>query len=271
MYIIREKKTGQLLHVDMDIDKSLKPEEIKEQFPDFDAQTMETGWATHDTLPDPFIITKDGKIAEMPLKEQVERGLLILAPHEKVVGNKIVEKTLSEQVKDGSLVLAPTQKLVKNEIVEKTLKEQLKEGLITLGDHEKIENNEIVVKTLEERVKEGLETINEPFSYAKEDGIFKRTVKELIEGKLLKTKAHCREALDKLGIEIEQEIATEYSPGREMKIIKAYLYWIDDGKPGKDDERERRFKDMKAFTDKVRKKFKPMKDEIKKLLETLKK
>ena len=89
-----------------------------------------------------------------------------------------------------------------------------------LGSDEKIENNQVVVK-IEERVRDGLEHLNQPFTYAKGDEILKRTVKQLIEGKYLKTKAQSREALDKLGAEIEQKIATKYNIGREMKIKTA--------------------------------------------------
>lgn len=270
MYIVREKKTGQLLYADMNVDKALQPREIKEKFPDFNAKTMETGWSVHDTLPDHFIISKEGKISEMSLQDQMKKGLLSLASYQKISGNQIVEKSLAEKVTDGLLKLEPQQKIIKNEIVEKTLNEQVEEGLIVLGSHEKIENNQVVGKTLEERVRDGLEHLNQPFTYAKGDEVLRRTVKQLIEGKFLKTRAHCREALDKLGVEMEQEIATKYSVGREMKILKSYLYWMDDGKPDKD-KREKQFKEMKAYTDKVKKEFMPLKDEIKKLLETLNK
>ena len=60
----------------MEIDRALKPREIKEKFPDFNAKTMETGWAVYDILLIPLLSVKKEKGSEMSLEDQMKKELL---------------------------------------------------------------------------------------------------------------------------------------------------------------------------------------------------
>lgn len=55
--------------------------------------------------------------------------------------------------------------------------------------------------------------------------------------------------------QIELEIAKKFSPGNELRTLKDYVAWIDDGEP-KRDVREREYLKMEKYVNKVRQKHK---------------
>jgi hypothetical protein len=164
MYIVRNKKTKEILHVNpAPLTQKLKGKEI---YFKFDPKKMETGEIDGD-LPEHFKIDEKGKIVEFTLQEKVETGIVALKPGQKMEDNQIVEKTLSEKAADGLITLSPTQKITgkgKHEkIVEKTLSEQIADGTKKLTPNQKLigkgKDERIVEKTLSEQVKEGLITL----------------------------------------------------------------------------------------------------------------
>jgi len=161
MYIVRDKKTKEILHVNpAPLKQKLKGKDI---YFKFDSNKMEIGEIDGD-LPEHFKIDKKGKIVEFTLQEKVEAGIVVLKPGQKIENNQVVEKTLSEKAAQGLITLSPTQKITgkgKNEkIVEKTLSEQIADGTKKLSPKQKVigkgKDEQIVEKTLSEQVEEGL-------------------------------------------------------------------------------------------------------------------
>jgi hypothetical protein len=174
-------------------------------------------------------------------------------------------KTLEDLIKEGSLQLQPHEKIVKNQIVTKTIEEQVAEGVIVLAPQEKLEEGEIVRKTLKERVEEGLAFLNEPFEYIAEDIKKNRPIAEVVEKGFLKTCSQCEEALAIMNKEIEAKIAEKYSFGYEVKLVKRYTEWLNDGKPAKD-RREKKYLDMQIYIEDMKKQYKPLREKVRKIM-----
>lgn len=262
MYIVRDKKTKKIIHTNpAPLFQNL---EGKDVYYKFDSKKMEIG-KTDGLLPEHFDINEKGEIIELTISNLVERGLIRLENHQKISGKNIVDKTVSELVKEGLLVLQPNQKIEKNKIIEKSLKELVDDGIIKLTPSQKIKGNEIVEKSLKEKVKEGLVKIDEPFEYIEGEVIFKYTIKDLVEKKLLKTKEHCDKAITMVNLEIEQRIAEKYSPGYELKLTKDFIDWMAEA--GKEsDKRAIAYKKMKDEIEKIKIEYKNIKQYINNLI-----
>ena len=152
-----------------------------------------------------------------------------------------------------------------------TLEEAVTEGYLQLQPEEKIVDNVIVLKSNQELVDEGLLTLNDPFDYVdQEDQIQRYTVAELMEKDLIKTQAAANACLKKLDDIVERDIRPEYSAGYESKLTKRYLEWMNEGKPA-NDSREEKFLTMQQRIDEIRLEHKDLREQVKTLLEILKK
>jgi hypothetical protein len=141
MYIVRNKKTKEIIHVNpAPLSQQLKGKDVYYQF---DGRTMEIGRIDAHELPAHYTINRKGEIVEPSLQELVAHGIVKLAPDQKIVGNEIVPKTISEKVASGLIKLPPTYKIVgkgpDEVLVEKTLSEQVAEGLISLSPLQRVE------------------------------------------------------------------------------------------------------------------------------------
>lgn len=231
MYIVRNKKTKELIHINpAPLDQNLDGKKI---FFKYDPKKMEIG-KTDGLLPEYFDINENGQIVELTIQDLVEKGVIKLEAHHKIVENSIVDKTVSELVKEGLLKLQSNQKIEKNKIVEKSLKEQVKEGIIK---------------------------IDEPFEYIAGDEIKKHSIKEIVDKKLLKTKKQCEKAILMINGEIEQKIAAKYSHGTEMKITKDYIDWMAE-KGSDKDEKAIAYKNMKNEIAKIKSEYAELKKRI---------
>jgi hypothetical protein len=135
MYIVRDKKTKKILHVNpAPLSQQLKGKDI---YFKFDPGKMEIGEIDGD-LPEHFEIDKKGNIVELDLDEKVKAGIVKLEPGKKLKDGRIIDKTTSEKVADGLITLSPTQKIIgvgeDEQIIAKSRQEQLDEGLITLEE-----------------------------------------------------------------------------------------------------------------------------------------
>jgi hypothetical protein len=135
MYIVRDKKTKAIIHVNpAPLSQKLKGKAVYFQY---DRATMEIGSTDAYELPSHFTINKKGAIVEFTLQQLVDQGIMALAPDEKIVDNRIMHKTVAEKVAEGLIVLPPAYKIVgkgqDEKVVEKTLSEQVAEGLLTLS------------------------------------------------------------------------------------------------------------------------------------------
>ena len=132
MYIVREKTNGKVLH----INPAPPSQQLqgKDVYFLFDPATMEIG-KTDRPLPEHFKIDRAGEIVELSLEEQIQKGIILLSPGEKLVGNRIVPMTLREKVKAGLLVLGRGQKIAGEEadqrIAAMTPDEMVDAGLTT--------------------------------------------------------------------------------------------------------------------------------------------
>jgi hypothetical protein len=258
MYIVRDKKTKEIIHSNpAPLSQNLSGTEV---YCNFNSQKMEIG-KTDGLLPEHFDINDSGEIVELTLHDLVEKGIVKLKAHEKVVHNKIVDKTVSELVKEGLLQLNPNQKIEKNEIVHKSMTELVEEGIVKLTPTQKIKGDDILEKSLSEQVKEGIIKLNEPFEYVDGYEIKRYSIKELIEKKLPKTKKQWDIAYSMLNDEIERKISEKYTLGYELKITKGYLQWIKDGNPTKD-EREITYQNMQNEINKIKNEYKSLKQKL---------
>lgn len=162
MYIVRNKKTQEILHINpAPLSQKLRGKDV---YYNFDKETMEIGKTDSTTLPEYFTIDAQGYIRELSLEEKVKKGLIQISPDQKIDGEQIMEKTISEKLKEGLVTLEPTQKVVthmgEEMIVDKTPSELIAEGVIELSPYQKIvvegTEEKIVDKSPEELMEAGL-------------------------------------------------------------------------------------------------------------------
>ena len=108
MYVVRNKKTAKLVHVNpAPLSQALEPKEV---YARFDPKTMEIG-KTDGPLPESFDIGDDGEIVPSAPERTPELEMPAVPAMEKVVheesGVRLVEKTPQELVEDG--VLTPEE------------------------------------------------------------------------------------------------------------------------------------------------------------------
>ena len=108
MYAIRNKKTKAVIYINHSpLSKNLTDKEI---YPEFDPKTMEIGKTEKGYVPAYFNINNQGEIVELTLKEQVDAGIPVMPPHQKLIGGKIVDKTITELIKGGITSLDEVKK-----------------------------------------------------------------------------------------------------------------------------------------------------------------
>ena len=236
MYIIRKKNRGDIVFISsVDMQKQADPMDV---YPEFNRETMEIGWHDSKVIPEHFDITKDGLVVALSLSEQVEQGLIQLTETQKIEDEKIVDKTEQELIEEGVI-----------QVEEPPQPEEMSEPP-------------------SEQLQETLDDIDEPFEYIQDNLLYTRTLAEVIEGDLLKTKEQAEKALRKLDRKVEKKVALKYSSGYELKLTKRYMEWQLDGKP-ENDRREQKYIEMRQEIDAVRKEFKPLREKVKNLLTTL--
>lgn len=131
MYIVRDKKTREILHKNpAPLGQQLLNEEV---YFKFDPKKMEIGKLDGE-LPEHYRIDENGMITELTLQEKVKKGIILLESHQKTEGNEIVEKTLAEKIEAGLIEIEPGQNVIDEQIINKPLQEQLDEKLITLDE-----------------------------------------------------------------------------------------------------------------------------------------
>lgn len=133
MYVVRNKKSKKILHINpAPLSQKLDGTNV---FHGFDPKKMEIGRWEGPVLPEHFEIDKKGRVVELSLPMKVKKGLVELAPHQKIEKGEIVDKSLAEQVKEGLVSLSPTQKIVgvgpDEEIVEKSVAELAEDGVLS--------------------------------------------------------------------------------------------------------------------------------------------
>lgn len=102
MYIVRNKKTKKLIHVNpAPLSQNLKDKEI---YYKYSPKTMEIG-KSDSKLPEYFDINEKGEIVELQLSELVKKGIVKLKAYQKIKDNAIAEKTIGELVEEGLLKL----------------------------------------------------------------------------------------------------------------------------------------------------------------------
>lgn len=131
MYVVREKKSKKVIHINpAPLKQAL---EGKDVYMEFDARKMEIG-RSDAALPEHFDINNDGEIVELGLLEKVKTGIIELEPEQKVKDGEIVEKTMEEKRAEGLIKLEPNEKVEGDRIVEKSQAELLDDGLIKLDE-----------------------------------------------------------------------------------------------------------------------------------------
>lgn len=231
MYILIDKKTKRVL--DSFDGVGMNEENPTENFPQFDAESMAIGYGNFmEPLPSHINVDESNRAIRLSTIEEVELGLRILEPWEKIENNKIVAKTIEEQVKAGLITLSPVEKLDEGQIVQKTVEEQCKEGLLQ---------------------------INEPFCYVENNEIKTRSYDELIAGNYLKTKAQWEEFQTKIYDAMRRDSNAVYSLGEELEIIKDCLDWICEklGVEEDDDPRCQKYREMQVYLVKVNAQYQP--------------
>ncbi|NQZ10760.1 MAG: hypothetical protein HRT35_26710 [Algicola sp.] len=85
---------------------------------------------------------------------------------------------------------------------------------------------------------------------------------------LLKTLKSCKKAFGLLDEEIEQRFAIRYSHGKEMKLLKNYVAWIDEEKPT-DDNRPVKYQKMQDFLLLLKQDYSELRQQLKALITPL--
>ena len=183
MYIVRNKATGQIIHVNpAPVSQGLEGTDIYYQI---DLATMEVARGDLPEVPDHFDIDGAGAIVPWTLERKVLRGVLTLPPDLKAVGNTVVPKTLSEKVADGTVQLRINEKLVGDRIEPKTVAEMVDDGSIRLTPTQIVDGDEVREMTEGEKVLAGL-TALDPRLKVVDGRIVPKTPAELIQDDLLK-------------------------------------------------------------------------------------
>jgi hypothetical protein len=218
MYIVRDKKTKEILHTNMaPLSQNLSEHEI---YYYFDSSTMETGKTDLSFIPENYKIDSSGYITESSLQELLDEGKIKISPEEKIVGDQVVEKSISEKIKEGLLILPPTQKLVvsgdKETIIEKTPSELIAENLYTLSPTEKIvgtgDDEKIVQKSLEEQFEEGLLKLG-PHQRIVDNTIVTYTLQEMFDKGFIDLTEYKKQTIEEysmLSFTIRDTIIPEY-------------------------------------------------------------
>ena len=103
MYIVRNKKTKKLIHMNpAPLSQNLKEKEI---YYKYNSKTMEIG-KSDSKLPKYFDINESGKIIELQLMDMVEKGFIKIKAYQKIIDNSIVEKSIGELIEEGLLKLS---------------------------------------------------------------------------------------------------------------------------------------------------------------------
>jgi len=183
MYIVRNKATGQIIHVNpAPVSQGLEGTDIYYQL---DLATMEVARGDLAEVPDHFDIDGTGAIVPWTLERKVLRGVLTLPPDLKAVGDTVVLKTLAEKVADGTVQLRSNEKLVGDRIEPKTVAEMVDEGLIQLTPTQIIDGDEVREMTDGEKVMAGLIELD-PRLKVEGKRVVPKTLAELVQDDLLK-------------------------------------------------------------------------------------
>lgn len=218
MYVIRDKKTGAIIHINpAPLTQELTGTDV---YYLYDSNTMEIGRTNLNVLPEYFTIDTEQIIRELSLEEQVKEGLIQLAPDQKIVDNQIIDKTISEKIKDGLITLTPSQKVIgsgiEERIVRKTPSELIADNLLKLSKKQTIigsgEDERIVTKSLEEQVHEGLLQLS-PNQRIENDRIVTYSDDELFDKGLInldESKKRKIEEFSELSFKLREEIIPDY-------------------------------------------------------------
>lgn len=90
--------------------------------------------------------------------------------------------------------------------------------------------------------------------------------------KLLNSFQACDKAFELLNEESEQRIAQEYHPAKELKITKAYMEWIEAGKPAETEGKnpQQQYQAMQEFINQIKADYSAIREQLKTLIEPLK-
>jgi hypothetical protein len=183
MYIVRDKATGQNVHVNpAPVSQKLEGVDLYYRL---DLTTMAVGRGELNEVPTHFDISEQGLIVPWTLERQVKEGVRALPPDQKAVGNDVVEKPLAQKVAEGLVKLKPTEKLVDDRIEPKTIAEQVAEGLIKLTPTQVVDGDVVREMTHGEKAAAGLVELDPRLKVVGKEIAFK-TPAELVRDKLVK-------------------------------------------------------------------------------------
>lgn len=116
--------------------------------------------------------------------------------------------------------------------------------------------------SLKEQVAQGKISLRSPFEYLDGDNIAYRSLDEIVEHDAIQSREECEFCQEFIKQKIESEIESKYPIGKEMKLTKNYLAWLNEDKPKKD-EREASYLNMQEDIDSIKQKYANSKDYVK--------
>lgn len=144
----------------------------------------------------------------------------------------------------------------------------LKSNMGTIPDFFKADKDGFVVpKTYKEKVEDGDLSIDEVFQFDANGEASQENfdpVKHYLKDGKIKNQKECELVLNYLTSKFEHELAQQYSPGYETKLLKEYIAWVAEGKPAKDN-REKNYVAMQNAVAKLKSSYKPTRDKVKKM------
>lgn len=138
------------------------------------------------------------------------------------------------------------------------------------------EDGNVIEKSFHEKASEGLIRFSRDiFRHARYDAESSmrpnmQAVKIGLEANLIRTIDECNLAFSMLDEEFEARVGEmRYTPGFEAKLMKAYIEWLEEGKPA-DDEREKKYRKMQKDLDSVKEEYKSLREQLKSIIIPLK-
>ena len=135
MYVVRDKKTKQILHINRaSLHSKLKGKQV---YAEYNSKTMEVLTSPSATLPQHYVVEADRTLRAMTLEEKVAAGIQTLPPHQKLVNGRIAPKTESELVADGVIVLREPFEYISEEggRANRSIEQVLEDKAITTEAH----------------------------------------------------------------------------------------------------------------------------------------
>lgn len=111
---------------------------------------------------------------------------------------------------------------------------------------------------LKEQVARGIIQLNAPFEYIEDEQLKRRSPQEIADTDAIASLEEAERYLAFISDRISTEIGKAYPIGDELKLVKSYMAWLNEGKPA-NDKRELEYLEMQESVTAIKQKYADMK------------